>query len=266
MSYTKIMFLPYGASKGCRALRKELRGVGLPVKRIKRVGSAYRGYNSHLIVNWGKTTRGFIREGINILNNPIAVARASDKVVCLKALKDAEMGNNIPRFCTTFEEARVFIEEGEVVYCRTLSRGSQGRGIVIATTVEELVPAPLYTCKVDVSREVRVHVFQGEVLHKAQKRKLGAERREEEGILEVDEDIRSHHNGWIFSIRDVDIPEEALSAAVGAVNALGLDFGAVDMALTSQEGCKIYEVNSAPGLEGTTLERYRDAISNLYRA
>lgn len=251
---------------GCLALRRGLKDAGLPVKRTKRVGSTYRGYNSHLVINWGRTTRGIIQEGINILNDPLAVSKASDKVVCLEALRGCEeTENHIPRFCTTFEEAEAFIEEGEVVYCRTLSRGSQGRGIVVATTQEELVPAPLYTCKVEVSREVRVHVFKGEVLHFAQKKKMGAERREEEGILEVNEDIRSHKNGWIFSIVDVEVPEEAQSAAVGAVNALGLDFGAVDMALTPQGGCKIYEINSAPGLEGTTLERYRDAISNLYR-
>jgi len=243
----KIRFL-VGASKGCKALRDSLKEEGLDVLKIKKVGS-----------------RGIIREDIQILNDPTSVAKASDKVVTFQTLQEEGMSNYIPEWTTRLEDAVAMVAEGEVVYCRTLSRASQGRGIVIASETNEVVQAPLYTCKVDVSREVRIHVFGDRVIHFAQKKRMGSERREEEGISEANEDVRSHDNGWIFSISDVEIPQEAQDVAIRGVKALGLDFGAVDMALTPQGGCKIYEINTAPGLEGTTLVKYTEAFKDYVR-
>jgi glutathione synthase/RimK-type ligase-like ATP-grasp enzyme len=51
--------------------------------------------------------------------------------------------------------------------------------------------------------------------------------------------------------------------SIKAVKALGLDFGAVDIATikgTDGQECCIYEVNTACGMQGTTLEKYTQAI------
>jgi len=52
------------------------------------------------------------------------------------------------------------------------------------------------------------------------------------------------------------------SISIAAVDALCLDFGAVDIIYNEHED-KYYvlEVNSAPGLEGTTLEKYVEALT-----
>lgn len=49
--------------------------------------------------------------------------------------------------------------------------------------------------------------------------------------------------------------------AIKAVNALGLDFGAVDIVTEKNTGIPyVLEVNTAPGNEGTTTQKYVDSI------
>lgn len=64
---------------------------------------------------------------------------------------------------------------------------------------------------------------------------------------------------WIFENQGLKIPDSAKELAIGVVGAVGLDFGAVDIVLHNNVP-KVLEINSAPGMEGTTLERYFDAI------
>lgn len=252
----KIRIMPYKASKGARRLADALKDDGFNVMRLKVTGSAYRGFPSHLIINWGCSDRRTIREGIEMLNDPNAVKIAQNKTDTFAALGRVPT----PDWTTDRDVAASWIQEGYKVYCRTLTRAREGRGIVVATTEDQLVSAPLYTKGLEIAREVRVHVFNSEVIDFSQKKKMGSERREEEGIEEVDMDVRNHKNGWIFARADVRLPDEAGQMAVDAVTTLGLDFGAVDMVITPQEACRVLEINTAPGLEGTTLERYKEAV------
>ena len=61
------------------------------------------------------------------------------------------------------------------------------------------------------------------------------------------------------------IKEEAKNAAIKAVEALDLDFGAVDIIETRQGEIFVLEVNTAPGLEGKTVESYGNAILNFIK-
>jgi predicted ATP-grasp superfamily ATP-dependent carboligase len=54
---------------------------------------------------------------------------------------------------------------------------------------------------------------------------------------------------------------ECLDAARAALDASGLDFGAVDVILTKQGKAYVLEINTAPGLEGTTVTDY----ANFFR-
>ena len=79
--------------------------------------------------------------------------------------------------------------------------------------------------------------------------------------------IRNHANGWVYARAEIAPPEELLSSAAKAVKLLGLDFGAVDIGhRVIDNKFFVFEVNTAPGLEGTTLDKYSKAIYNYYRS
>ena len=73
--------------------------------------------------------------------------------------------------------------------------------------------------------------------------------------------IRNHSNGYIYARVNVDVPPLLLSSSLSAVNLLGLDFGAVDVGYRERDGkVFVFEVNTAPGLVGTTLDKYANAF------
>jgi len=253
-----IRINPYGPSDSVTSLIAALRERGANVKRLKYEGSTYRGSNNHLILNWGCHSRRSVDTQFHMINDPFAVQIASDKIKTFQKLKESGMENNIPKFTTDQREAQEWAASGITVYCRTLIRASQGRGIVVANTVDEVVDAPLYTGKCPRRREVRIHVFNSEIISFAQKKKMSEERLAEDGIT-YSNDVRSHGNGWVFAREGVSIPDEEKQVAIAAVGALGLMFGAVDAAL-SANSVKIFEINTAPGLEGATLEAYVEAV------
>jgi hypothetical protein len=259
----KIRFLRHNVSNGCSDIATKLKELGHDVKKLRLTGSTYRGHSSHMIVNWGRHNLGELREGTTVINPPKAVIIASHKVKTFTAIASAGMSNNIPKFTTSRSVAEGWFNNDldDEVYCRTLVNSSQGRGIVVATCANELVEAPLYTSKVVVERELRIHVFNGEIIDFAQKKRMSSQRREECGFEgEVDDSVRSSSNGWIFARRGVTICEESRSVAIRAVEACGLTFGAVDIAINEVGVPKVYEINTAPGAEGGTIDSYANAI------
>ena len=57
--------------------------------------------------------------------------------------------------------------------------------------------------------------------------------------------------------------DESKKAAVDVINYFELEFGAVDLIETESGKTFVLEVNTAPGLEGTTLTKYGDAFRQL---
>jgi glutathione synthase/RimK-type ligase-like ATP-grasp enzyme len=170
--------------------------------------------------------------------------------------------NNVscPEFTTDTSVARGWAGEGAVV-CRTLLRGSEGRGIVVAEAPDQIVAAPLYTRYTKKRKEFRVHVFNGEVIDVQEKRK----RQDHDG--DRDTRIRNTANGYVFCRENVVEPEGLRALALSAVQALGYNMGAVDVGWNERDNrCFVLEVNSTPGMEGTTLQKYADAIINWYRS
>ena len=249
-----IRINPYGPSDSVDLLLATLRSRGADVKRIKYEGSTYQGSSQHLILNWGCHSRKAVRQDFDMINPPEAVIIASDKTKTFEKLSEMGMVDNIPKFTTNIQEAKEWAASGITVYCRTLTRSSQGRGIVVANSADGVVSAPLYTAKCPRRREVRIHVFNGEVISFAQKKRMSEERLEDDGIT-YSNDVRSHGNGWVFAREGVTIPDSAKDVAIRGVAAL-------DIAL-SLNSPKIFEANTAPGLEGATLEAYAEAIIQL---
>lgn len=249
----RVFLYPYSmASQGSKALAQALN-----VRRIYKDRN-YQHRPSDTIINYG---HGSLPDSVNpngpfrIINNPSAINRASNKLRAFQALDAA--GVPIPPFTTDLTEARQWVDEGARAVCRTVLNGHSGSGIVLASTVNELVNAPLYTKYVKKKDEYRIHTSRLGTFDAVQKRvRAGSEGN--------DFQIRNHANGWVYTRDNVNPPQAVLDAAVQAIQALGLDFGAVDIGYnTHTEQATVYEVNTAPGLEGTTIDRYAQAISSL---
>ncbi len=258
---TSVTIYPYNLGSGsARALANSL-----GIKRIRQNG-AYRWRIGKKVINWGNTrianwmTPVAVHE---VLNKPANVELASDKIQTLRKLNGIVP---LPDWSDHATFAAAWLNAGpkwpgmkHAVLCRTLTRANSGRGIVLATSHSELVPAPLYTRYVPKQVEYRIHVFKElGVIDMQQKRRSSEVAPEGDGRY-----IRNHDAGWVFCRENVHPPESVIQAAIDAVNALGLDFGAVDIGFHTDIGPCVYEVNTAPGLEGQTLSNYVQAFKQI---
>jgi len=74
--------------------------------------------------------------------------------------------------------------------------------------------------------------------------------------------IKSNTRGYKFSqIKPESVPKDLVDQAVKALKALNLDFGAVDCVIDTEKKPFIIEVNTGPGLEGTTFKAYAEALA-----
>lgn len=102
-------------------------------------------------------------------------------------------------------------------------------------------------------QEIRVHSFMGKSIRAGVK----APR---EGFNQPHQWIRSYDGGWTIKYDGVTSKQAHRDLAHKAVAALGLQFGAVDLAQLKDGRLIVLEVNRAPGIEGGTVERYAEAI------
>lgn len=217
----------------------------------------YRPRADDIIINWGNShvpnwwdRTAFVGR---VFNRPQDVRIASNKLRAFRALEEA--GVATPRFTDNWGTAR----EWDQVCVRHNLNGHGGDGIEIVNAGEGYLPeAPLYTEFISPKAEYRVHVFNGQVIDYTKKRR----RIEDEPTLEEDQ-IRSHENGWIFTRGNLRRLERIEQLAIDAVEAVGLDFGAVDIIKDDNNVCYVLEINTACGMADTTLENYAEAIRNL---
>lgn len=217
----------------------------LGVKRLKE-RSRYQPGPSTSILNWGGTKT--IRH-TKILNNPEAVKAATNKLSAFRILKAANIVT--PDFTSDEHVAREWQEDGFRVVARTVLNGHSGQGIVIVQPDDALVHAPLYTKYTKKTHEYRIHVFKGKIIDVCEKRKRNG--------IEGNSLVRTLNNGWVYCRTGVVLSESGRRLAISAVGALRLDFGAVDIIMKDNK-FYVLEINTAPGIVGSTLEAYVRAL------
>ena len=250
-------------SKSARTLADALEG-----SRRVYPDRRYRYYRNHKIINWGSTTiPNWFQGSQRWLNHPSQVKLASNKVLSFQRLQDMKVP--IPSFSRHAESAYEW--NCDVMVRQTLT-GHSGQGCVHVDREDRelltgsLAGAPLYTEYIKKSKEVRVHLCrQADGRGGTWVQPIDyQEKKVREGSEGNDFQIRSHENGWIFARTGVEIVPIAQVIARDAVNALGLDFGAVDMIYNSHRNqWFVLEVNTAPGLEGETVNSYAKALRTL---
>lgn len=247
-------------SEGAKVLSESL-----GIKRIKHKGSQFKGSNSKTIINWGSSNLPEELFTCNIINNPTNVSAVSDKLQFFKLLEGQFDPSLLVPWTTDFNEAISWLKTKEdYVLARTKLRASGGDGIVMMHKDEpnKFVKAPLYTKYVKKSDEYRVHVCGGQVFLVQRK---GLRKTDDAGNpidpKQVDWKIRNLSNGFIFARSDIKAPDIVLDAAVKIFPLLGLDFYAADIIYnTTSNRCYVLEVNSAPGLTGSTIGDYTKVL------
>lgn len=265
-------------------MNKLLRPVLIPYDRTSLSGKAVSRYfkvkrpfadgrfkpkKDDIMINWGINDNiPIINSNTIILNKPNNVKLAASKLDCLTIL--GKSGINVPYFATNLENAKLLFGITDTVFCRTLTRASKGKGIVLASNEKELVKCSLYTAKIDVDIEYRVHIFNNEVIDIAQKKRMSTERRKSKKIEIRNEEVRNLMNGWSFTRTDMQLKDakgvfyhDMIDISLKGAKILNLDFCAIDLIKDVNDIFYILEVNTAPGMKSgtTTHRRYVRAIS-----
>jgi ribosomal protein S6--L-glutamate ligase len=199
--------------------------------------------------------------GVPVLNDAIPIARSRDKLRALQLL--SRFGLDIPRtaMCRYRDEVAQVVEHvGGLPCIIKLIQGTQGVGVMIASTMDE-VQGMLDTFW-DLGQEILLQEFVAESKGRDLRalvigdRVVAAMRRQ----ARTGEFRSNIHRGG--KARAVVLPREYAEAAVKAARVIGLEVAGVDM-LESRTGPKIMEVNSSPGFEGLERATKKD-IARMY--
>lgn len=248
-------------SEGAKNLKE-----ALGIQRIKNERSKFVGGPGKTVINWGSTEVPLEVRKCRIINIPTAVQGVANKLTFFQRISRHERGI-LPPWTTDQKEAVAWAAGGHTVCARTILNGHSARGLVLMEkdNPRGFVKAPLYTRYVKKQEEYRVHVAMGEVID-VQRKTLNKERAEEikNAGQEINWKVRNLENGFIYQRNNVHPGANVLDVALKAVRYSELDFGAVDIVVDS--GTKqafVLEINSAPGLEGTTVENYANVFRRL---
>lgn len=222
------------------------------------------------IINYGRSTVPvwYDKNRHILINSPEFVGKCVDKSQTLEILSNA----NIPCLeSTTCRNIAVgWSAQGKKVIVRATMHGKMGRGISIVNPGEHLPDAPLYTKHYDKTTEYRIHPFRDsagniKIIDKRQKKRMGKAKLKANGLEKPDMLIRNHKRGWVFTMNDLDWHQDIGQMAIDALEVLGGDYAGVDiLARWDDNGnfidAVICEVNSAPGMRGSTFDRYVEAF------
>lgn len=221
---------------------------------IPRIGASVNYYGLAVV-------RQFEMIGSFSLNNGAAIGAARDKLNAHQALAKA----GIPMPVTGFAHSPLDVKSmlgliGKAPFVLKLLEGAHGRGVVLSETLKaaESVIAAF--------RHLRANILVQNFVAEANgadircivlgNRVLGAVQRKA-----ADGDFRSnlHQRGKIVKVK---ITKKERLLAIKAAKVMGLRFAGVDM-LRSNDGPKVLEVNSTPGLEGLETVTGVDLASEI---
>lgn len=266
LAVSKGVIWPYADySRGAKELAKEMGMVRMKTNDAHYILSSGPISRNMVVVNWGNFKLP------NIAFNPpyhsIAINGEGVKE-CADKMKFFEMMTGkvrIPETSKKLEDAMKWIADGETVFGRK-SRGSGGTDICFYDTdPEAFASSDFYSLYKKKKDEFRVHIVDNDVI--LVQRKAVRDTDDDGNVIDkskIDFRIRNHKNGFVFKRYDVHAPDDVIEQAQKAIKTAGLDFGAVDVIFNQHEGrAYVLEVNTAPGLEGTTVIDYAKALRGL---
>lgn len=201
--------------------------------------------NPETLIRWGNAAEWAWDRVNHVINKASAISLAGDKYRTLEVLRDASI--LVPDFQLSPFDA------GE--YLARKRRGFGGKDITICNQPSLHVPgAEWYSRYIPNNREYRFHVVGGEVV-RTQRKYPDRPHLDTHGGK-----IKNHANGYVFKAPQSKLRPARLETAIATVQALGLDFGAVDAIIDSREDMYVLEVNTAPACSPLTAQAYTNAL------
>lgn len=223
-------------------------GQYLGIDHGKQVSGEY-----DTLIRWGSRVHAGMAQPNTVLNERRAIGNSSDKYGALEQLSDNDVP--VPRF--TKRRERLGPSSDDYITYPALGREqshSQGTDIELILQQRDayLTDNHHFVDYIPTELEYRMHVIDGEVIKVHEKR----QRHEAENHAY----IRNYETGYVFLNPRERPPADSI--ALDAVDALGLDFGAVDVIRAEESGDEyVLEVNSAPSLDENNLRRYGDTFA-----
>jgi len=252
---------------------------------------------------WGCKTKDKTNTGnMDVLNHPDKIRDNRNKFKTLQLLKKANV--NVADFLDAQYVMKAIDDKKSPVHLPLIGRTyyhQGGKGFWTCMTKGQVDTAikqgaQYFQNYLPITTEYRLHVFKDRVinhqkktprdnmaqafeeqhleriLHNAEKNGKKLDENTAKHILadlgkrqeNPDQIIKSNTRGWKFS--QVKSAKKALEdIAIAAVKAIGLDFGAVDCCELEDGGVAIIEVNTGPGLQGTSFEAYIAAFGEYLK-
>ena len=220
-------------SQSCVTGKLLRQALSVPRKRTQKLARL------DYFLRWGNSDSFPVRAKVE-LNTAQAVANATNKLRMLQLLKAAEIP--VPEF---FTEGTPSTE----VYIRDRA-GVTRFGSDFSPSADQYFSLPIENKR----REYRVHVFNSEIVSIYEKipRESG----------ELPKLFKAHNCKFSrVNPENSRCDEVGQKIAIDAVNALGLLFGGVDLIRTRDGKFVVSEVNSAPGLNSSNIQRWVDKIT-----
>jgi ribosomal protein S6--L-glutamate ligase len=208
---------------------------------IPRIGASITFYGMAVV-------RQFEMMGVQALNSSESIGCSRDKLFAHQLLAQAGIGMPVTGFAHSPSDTKDMLQSvGRAPLVLKLLEGTQGKGVVLAETQKaaETVTQAFRGLNANILVQEFIAESQGSDIRCiviGNKVVASMKRQAEKG------EFRSnlHAGGTAMKVR---ITPEERAAAVKAAKTLGLKFAGVDL-LRSEEGPKVLEVNSSPGLEG----------------
>lgn len=242
-------------SNSCTVLQKSLQDNDIKCIRVRPNSTTFVSKRNDFNVYFGGTKKR------NLMGRSVNLNRhfASNKLEAFKKLKEHNI--NTVEWTDDQHIAKEWFDEGHTIVSRSLLTSHSGDGIVLQENSNNQTfnpNFPLHTKYVKKSYECRIHVYKGTVIDAQIKRRV-------QNAENIDSKIRNKYTGWVYCRDNFNVTPKCKEIAIAATEAVGLDFGAVDIIYNQHyDQFYILEVNTAPGLENTTLANYTKAIIHDY--
>lgn len=208
-------------------------------------------------IRWGNRTSPTSDNYMMVLNKAAAIERASNKLGSLELLREA--GIPVPDFDT---DPEALLERSNYPILGRRLQHARATDVVLCLQRRDFRrrPRDYYVAYIPTNREYRLHVAGGDVI-RVQGKYLDVNYAGANGAAAVW--IRNYATGHRFRAPNRRLHNARLESAVGAVEALGLDFGAVDLIVADDGSHYVLEVNTSPSCSPRTGAAYVNAFARM---